>query len=203
MVLPVENLTVKQLAMERADRKAKAAALPAGTAGQGLLRDITMALVESRVLAEDSLLADRAALTAADAATVRLVGIRRRVIEQQIKYAARMKVTCVKGLEFAGRMFEVQLPDVEGLTEDEIKIMKAPEKEAESRKKEASEEKKGTKEARFRPYPASWPQWLGVQRTGLPSRPQLNMPQISVPQMGAAQLQQPAQLVQQIQHVSF
>jgi hypothetical protein len=46
MALPVENLTVEQLA--RADRKAKATALPAGTAGQQLLRDITMALVESR-----------------------------------------------------------------------------------------------------------------------------------------------------------
>jgi hypothetical protein len=67
---------------------------------------------------------DRAALGAADAATVRLVGIRRRFVEQQIKYAARMKVACVKGLEFAGRMFEVQQMDVEGLTEDKIKAMK-------------------------------------------------------------------------------
>jgi hypothetical protein len=124
MALPVKNLTVEQLAMERADRKAKAAALPAGTAGQRLLRDITMALVKSRELAEDLLLEDRGALTAADAATVRLVAIRRRLVEQQIKYAARTKVACVKGLEFAGHMFEVQQLDVEGLTEDEIKAMK-------------------------------------------------------------------------------
>jgi hypothetical protein len=48
MALPVENLTIEQLAMERADRKAKAAALPSGTPGQRLLRDFTMALVESR-----------------------------------------------------------------------------------------------------------------------------------------------------------
>jgi hypothetical protein len=48
MALPVENLTVEQLAMERADRKAKAAAIPSGTPGQRLLRDFTMALVESR-----------------------------------------------------------------------------------------------------------------------------------------------------------
>ena len=48
MALPVENLTIEQLAMERADRKAKAAALPSGTLGQRLLRDFTMALVESR-----------------------------------------------------------------------------------------------------------------------------------------------------------
>jgi hypothetical protein len=52
------------------------------------------------------------------------VGIRRRLVEQQVKYAARMKVACVEGLEFAGRMFEVQHLDVEGLTEDEIKVMK-------------------------------------------------------------------------------
>jgi hypothetical protein len=38
MALPVERLTVEQLAMERADRKAKAAALPASgwpTAAEG------------------------------------------------------------------------------------------------------------------------------------------------------------------------
>jgi hypothetical protein len=85
-------------------------------------------------LAEELLLADRAALGAADAATVRLVGIRRRLVERQIKYAARAKVACVKGLEFAGRMFEVQQVDVEGLTEDEIRAMKAQVKEAESKK---------------------------------------------------------------------
>jgi hypothetical protein len=48
MALPVERLTMEQLAVERADRKAKAAALPASTAGQQLLRDVTKALVESR-----------------------------------------------------------------------------------------------------------------------------------------------------------
>jgi hypothetical protein len=53
-------------------------------------------------LAEDLLLADRAALTAADAATVRLVAIRRRLVEQQIKYATRTKVACVKGFRVRG-----------------------------------------------------------------------------------------------------
>jgi hypothetical protein len=75
-------------------------------------------------LAEELLLADRAARGAVDAATVCLVGIRRRLVEQQIKYAARAKVACVKGLDFAGKMFEVQQVDMEGLTEDEIRAMK-------------------------------------------------------------------------------
>jgi hypothetical protein len=91
MALPVERLTVEQLVMERADRKAKAATLTASTAGQRLLRDVTMALVESREMAEDILLADRAALAAEDAATVRVVGIKRRLVEQQVKYATRMQ----------------------------------------------------------------------------------------------------------------
>jgi hypothetical protein len=82
MALPVERLSMEQLTMERAERKAKAALLPASTAGQRLLRDVTMALVENR--------------------------------------------------------------------EDQ-------EKEAEAKKKEeASEEKKGNKEMRFRPYPYSF-----------------------------------------------
>jgi hypothetical protein len=48
MALLVERLSVQKLAMERAERKAKAALLPASTAGQRLLRDVTMALVENR-----------------------------------------------------------------------------------------------------------------------------------------------------------
>jgi hypothetical protein len=84
--------------------------------------------------------------------------------------------------------------------------MQAQEKEAESKRKgEASEEKKGAKEARFRPYPANWSQWLGAQQASLLSMPQLNVPHMGVPQMGAAQLQQPAQQMQQgaapVQHV--
>jgi hypothetical protein len=93
-------------------------------------------------MAEDLLLAERPALVAGDAATIRLVGIRRRLVEQQVNYAARMRFTCVEGLEFTGRMFEVQHRDVEGLTEDEIKAMKAQKKEAEDKKREeASKEK--------------------------------------------------------------
>jgi hypothetical protein len=55
-------------------------------------------------MAEDILLADRRALAAEEAATMRVVGIKRRLVEQQVNYAARMKVACLEGLEFAGRM---------------------------------------------------------------------------------------------------
>jgi hypothetical protein len=48
MALTVERLSMEQLTMEGAERKAKAALLPASTAGQHLLRDVTMALVENR-----------------------------------------------------------------------------------------------------------------------------------------------------------
>jgi hypothetical protein len=56
-------------------------------------------------MARDILLADRQALAAEDADTMRVVGIKRRLVERQVKYAARMKVACLEGLEFAGRMF--------------------------------------------------------------------------------------------------
>jgi hypothetical protein len=40
--------TAEELMGERAERKAKAAAMPAGTPGQRLLRDTTLALIEAR-----------------------------------------------------------------------------------------------------------------------------------------------------------
>jgi hypothetical protein len=46
--MALERLSMEQLAMERDERKAKAALLPTSTAGQCLLRDVTMALVENR-----------------------------------------------------------------------------------------------------------------------------------------------------------
>jgi hypothetical protein len=48
MALPVERLTAEELMGERAERKAKAAAMPASTPGQRLLRDTTLALIEAR-----------------------------------------------------------------------------------------------------------------------------------------------------------
>jgi hypothetical protein len=61
---------------------------------------------------------------------------------------ARVKVACLEGLEFAGKMFEVRQMDVEGLSEEEIKVMEVQKKEAESkRREEASKEKKGARPA--------------------------------------------------------
>jgi hypothetical protein len=158
----VERLSVEQLALERAERKVKAALMAASTAGQQLLKDVIMGLVESREIAEDILWADRQALGADDAATMRAVSAKRRLVELQAKYAAKVKVACLEGLEFAGKMLEVRQMDVEGLTEEEIKVMEAQKKEPESkRREEASEVKKGAREARFRPYPAGWQPWAG------------------------------------------
>jgi hypothetical protein len=91
--------------------------------------------------------------------------VKRRLVELQAKYVARVKVACLEGLEFAGKMFEVRQMDVEGLTEEEIKVIEAQKKEAESkRREEASEEKKAAREACFRPYPAGWQLWAGQQQ---------------------------------------
>jgi hypothetical protein len=48
MALPVERLTAEELMGERAERKAKAAAMPASTPGQRLLRETTLGLIEAR-----------------------------------------------------------------------------------------------------------------------------------------------------------
>jgi hypothetical protein len=151
MALPVERLSAEELMGERAERRTKAAMMPAGTPGQRLLRDTALAWIKARELAEDVLLSDRAALTAEDGPTVRVVAAKRKLVELNVKMAARMKVACVEGLEFAGKIFEVQHLDVEGLTEEEVKVLRAQKKEAE-KKKEEGEEKKTNKEARYKPY---------------------------------------------------
>jgi hypothetical protein len=48
MALPVERLTAEELMDERAERKAKAAAMPASTPGQRLLRETILGLIEAR-----------------------------------------------------------------------------------------------------------------------------------------------------------
>jgi hypothetical protein len=96
------------------------------------------------------LLSDRPALAAEDAATMRVVAAKRKLVDVNVRMAARMKVACMEGLEFAGRMFTVQQMDVEGLMEDEIRVLKVQKQEAE--KKKEGEEKKTSKEARYRPF---------------------------------------------------
>ena len=70
------------------------------------------------------LLSDRPALAAEDAATMRVVATKRRLVEFHVKMAARMKVACMEGLDFAGKLFAVQSMDVEGLTEEEARALK-------------------------------------------------------------------------------
>jgi hypothetical protein len=47
MALPVERLMAEELMGERAERRAKAAMMPASMPGQRLLRDTTLALIEA------------------------------------------------------------------------------------------------------------------------------------------------------------
>jgi hypothetical protein len=83
--LPVERLSVEQLAMERAERKVKAALMQASIPGQRLLKEVIMGLVESREIKEDILLVDRQALGADDAATMQVVSVKRRLVELQVQ----------------------------------------------------------------------------------------------------------------------
>jgi hypothetical protein len=70
------------------------------------------------------LLSDRPALVAEDAATMQVVGDKRKLVEVNMKMAARMKVACMEGLDFAGKLFAVQTMDVEWLTEEEVRALK-------------------------------------------------------------------------------
>jgi hypothetical protein len=74
------------------------------------------------------LLSDRPALAAEDAATMRVVAAKRKLVEVNVKMAARMKVACLEGLDFAGKLFAVQTMDVEGLTEEEARALKVRKK---------------------------------------------------------------------------
>jgi hypothetical protein len=52
------------------------------------------------------------------------VAAKRKLVEVNVKMAARMKVACLEGLDFAGKLFAVQTMDVEGLTEEEARALK-------------------------------------------------------------------------------
>jgi hypothetical protein len=124
MALPVERLTAEQLAADKADRRRKAERLPSKTPGQGFLRDQALAWTEVREVAEELLLADRAALAAEDPDTMRVVAAKRRLVELSIRCATKVRLACMEGVDFAGKMFVTTQVDAEGLTEEELKMFK-------------------------------------------------------------------------------
>jgi hypothetical protein len=64
----------------------------------------------------------------------------------------RLQVALTEGVDIAARMLRPQLQKVEGISEEDMKLIKEAKKEA-ARKKQVtnSEEKKGTNTARLRP----------------------------------------------------
>jgi hypothetical protein len=52
MALPVERMAAEEIMAERAERKAKAAMMPASTPGQRLLREATLGLIEAREVSQ-------------------------------------------------------------------------------------------------------------------------------------------------------
>jgi hypothetical protein len=52
MALPVERMAAEEIMAERAERKAKAATMPASTPGQRLLREATLGLIEAREVSQ-------------------------------------------------------------------------------------------------------------------------------------------------------
>jgi hypothetical protein len=92
--------------------------------GQAFLKDVVAAVTEMRELAEDVLLADRAALASEDPAVVRVVAAKRKVVELAVKYAGRLQIATRDGLELAERWFQPQEAAVEGLSEEELRIIR-------------------------------------------------------------------------------
>jgi hypothetical protein len=92
MALPVERLTAEQLAADRVDRRGKVERLPNETPSQSFMKDQALAWTEAREVAEELLLADRAALAAEDPATMRVVTSKRKLVEPSIRCAAKAKV---------------------------------------------------------------------------------------------------------------
>jgi uncharacterized protein YciI len=88
------------------------------------LKDVVAAVTEIRELGEDILLADRAALASEDPAVVRVVQAKRRVVEIAIKYAGRLQIATRDGLERAEKWFQPQEAAVEGLSEEELRIIR-------------------------------------------------------------------------------
>jgi hypothetical protein len=52
------------------------------------------------------------------------VAARRRLVETATRLSGRLQMAVREGVELAARMFQPQLPQVEGITEDEIKLLK-------------------------------------------------------------------------------
>jgi hypothetical protein len=92
--------------------------------GQSFLKDVVAAVTEIRELGEDVLLADRAALASEDPAVVRVVQAKRRVVEIAVKYAGRLQIPARDGLELAEKWFQPQEAAVEGLSEEELRIIR-------------------------------------------------------------------------------
>jgi hypothetical protein len=85
---------------------------------------VVAAVTEMRELAEDVLLADRAALASEDPAVVRVVAAKRRVVELAVKYVGRLQIATRDGLELAERCFQPHEAAVEGLSEEELRIIR-------------------------------------------------------------------------------
>jgi hypothetical protein len=61
-------------------------------------------------VAEELLLADRAALAAEDPDTMRVVAAKRRLVELSILCATKVRLACMEGVDFARKMFVTTQP---------------------------------------------------------------------------------------------
>jgi hypothetical protein len=73
---------------------------------------------------QDILLEDRAALASEDAEVARKVTVRRRAVEETTRVAGRLQVALTEGVEIVARMLQPQLQRVEGISEEEMKMIK-------------------------------------------------------------------------------
>jgi hypothetical protein len=73
---------------------------------------------------QDILLEDRAALASEDAEVVRKISLRRRAVEETTRVAGRLQVALTEGVDIVVKILQPQLQKVEGISEEEMKLIK-------------------------------------------------------------------------------
>ena len=153
MAQPVETMAAEDLQKEREGRRNWLATVMATNAEQVFAKNMVESLFELRELAEDNLLANPAG-AAPDAAALRALTARRRLVELATKNANRMQVAARDGFQLAAKVFGGQPDNYMGLSADEMAAIRQARKETEAAKKkeETAAAASSKQPVRYRPY---------------------------------------------------
>jgi hypothetical protein len=147
-------MAAEDLKKEREGRRNWLATITTSNADQVFAKSMAEALFEIRELAEDSLLADRAAIAAGEPAALRSAAAKRRLVELAVRSSNRLQVAARDGFQLAAKVFGGQQDSYLGLTAEEMAAIKQARKETEAaKKKEETAVTTGMQQtSRYRPY---------------------------------------------------